>query len=778
MDQNSAEWLDEQKRVNKVITVINNKLAAFKGSTSSLKEDIIGLRKNFWEDVTVNIDEPDDVIETYASIKQQAELLSERERSHGQFYKTSKLLQRLKSSPYFGRFDFSEEEGPEESFYIGIGSLMDENDEDFLIYDWRAPVASLYYDYSPGHVSYRTPEEEISGEMTLKRQYVIREGNMEGMFNTGITIGDSLLQKILGSQATTYMKSIVATIQREQNSIIRFEKGSMLIVQGVAGSGKTSVAMQRIAYLLYRHRNQINADQILLFSPNQMFSTYVSSVLPELGEENMQQSTFHEYVKKRLDHEFTVETPFEQLEDKLVSRKKEGVSTEEMMIQFKSGREFKRLIDDYLSALSHTGMLFRNIKFRGQTLITSKEITTYFYQLDSSLALPNRVELVKEWLLHHLQKVEKEEVEKDWAEEEAALLRREDYMEAYESIQKKQFHGEETFDDTVQEERFLRALVVERKLAPLRRQIKRLRFVHLRKIYRQLFDESIKNYEVPTEWEAIRQSSKENLNQKYLPVEDQTPYLYLQDRIEGRKVNASIKYVFMDEAQDYTWFQFHYIQSMFPYAQFTLLGDYHQSIFAHNYGEDTILSPELHEEPPELFELMRSYRSTKQIVEFAKEMVDDGDKIEAFNRQGHLPEVHYTHTEKEHMQALRICAKRRLNEGYQTVAILCKTIEECRQVYNDIGRELQASLIYKETQPFQEGLVILPIYLAKGIEFESVLVFDASDNNFNRKEDRFLLYTACTRAMHVLDIFCKGRMSPFLRTISEDLYIKKTAVQL
>ena len=314
-DLQNLDWRTEQDRVDFVIKEIDKKTKKFKQGAGNVSSDVLELRKTFWEDVTVNMDEPDDVIETAASIKQQAELLSERERTHKQIDKQLNTLARLKYSPYFGRIDFWENgEKSADQVYLGIASLMDEQDENFLIYDWRAPISSLYYDYPPGPAEYETLEGTIKGEMKLKRQFIIRASEIKGMFDTGVTIGDEMLQEVLGNNASTQMKSIVATIQREQNQIIRDERSNLLIVQGVAGSGKTSAALQRVAYLLYRYRGTLKSENIMLFSPNPLFNSYVATVLPELGEENMQQVTFQEYLNHRLGKEFDVEDPFSQME--------------------------------------------------------------------------------------------------------------------------------------------------------------------------------------------------------------------------------------------------------------------------------------------------------------------------------------------------------------------------------------------------------------------------------------------------------------------------------
>ncbi|UOR11072.1 RNA polymerase recycling motor HelD [Halobacillus amylolyticus] len=765
------DWDVEQQRIAEVRKVIEAKKEQLLKSTGALKGDIIDLRKKFWDDVTVNFDEVDDAVETYASIKQQSELLSERERSHGQYYKNKKLLDRMEESPYFGRIDFAEDEVAKEAIYIGISSLMDKEEDHFLVYDWRAPVSSMYYDFEPGPAHYDTPEGTVEGEIELKRQFVTENGMLTGMFNTGITIGDSLLQKVLGDQASSQMKSIVATIQKEQNAIIRNESSRLLLVQGVAGSGKTSAAMQRVAYLLYRYRKQMNADQILLFSPNQMFSSYVASVLPELGEEPMQQSTFQEYVSKRLDDEFDLQTPFEQLESSLVTKGSGENHHEKEAVDFKSSASFKTMIDNYLGHLSSNGMKFRSIKFRGEVRISAERIEEFFYQLDSAMSMANRVDLVKDWLSSQLKHVEKEERAKDWPEEEAALLTKEDYLKAFQNLEQHQNFNEETFNDFEKEENLLKKMVVRRRMASLRRKIANYKFIQMEKVYEGLFNESFPQVDLqPKNWTQISKHTMQNVQERYLPVEDQTPYLYLQDQLEGRKVNASIRYVFMDEAQDYSVFQYLYIKEMFPYAQFTLLGDKHQAIYTHNHGGMTILDKQAHNGEAKKMELSRSYRSTRPIVEFTKHLLEDGASIEAFNRDGQLPRLWEVTEIQEAKQKIIEVVQDRHREGHETIAILCYSLEESKQVNQLVGEQLGATLIYKETQQFQSGVLILPVYFAKGIEFDSVLVYDAAQQGYQDEEGRLMLYTACTRAMHELDILYNEKDSSILSEIPEELY--------
>lgn len=233
------------------------------------------------------------------------------------------------------------------------------------------------------------------------------------MFNTGLTIGDDLLLDILAQNANEHIRSIVATIQGEQNKIIRHVNTPHLIVEGVAGSGKTAVALQRVAYLLYHYRDQITADQILLITPNQLFNQYVHTVLPDLGEDNMRQLTFSEYATKRLGRQFQLEYPYEQLESLLTEEDDSLYQTKLTIISFKASLHYRELLDTYIEHLANEGLLFKNIAFRGERIITAQEIAEYFYSFNSSIPIPNRLQLVKEWLLQQLSKIEKAEREKN-----------------------------------------------------------------------------------------------------------------------------------------------------------------------------------------------------------------------------------------------------------------------------------------------------------------------------------------------------------------------------
>ncbi|PKG22386.1 RNA polymerase recycling motor HelD [Niallia nealsonii] len=765
-ENKSDEVLQEQKRINHVISEIGEKINKIKKNSQLISGDVGQLRKTFWEDVTVNFDEADDVLETFTSIKQQAELLGERERSYGQIHKQLNTLNKLKYSPYFGRIDFKENGEETEAIYIGIASFMDKEEQNFYIYDWRAPISSIYYDYSKGPAKYEIPEGAVEGELVLKRQFIIRNGKVISLFDTGVTIGDELLLEVLGNQASTMMKSIVATIQKEQNKIIRNDSKKILVVQGVAGSGKTSAALQRVAYLLYRHRKTLTADNIMLFSPNPLFNSYVSTVLPELGEENMQQSTFLEYLVNRVGKGLEVEDPFSQLEILLDAEQQEKASFRLKSIEYKSSLAFKEKIEEEIHRFSTNGIIFKTIAFGGKVFFSKEELARKFYEFDATSSIPNRMELLKEWIQKEMKKHAKQERKQVWVDEEMDLLDKEDYLKAYKLTQKKSNKKIGEFAQYEEEEKILRRFIVNRRFKGIYKFIKNLEFINYIAMYKGIFMEE-RPKELPIDaWETICVKTMEHLKHKKIWNEDATPFAYFKDRLEGKKSNTGIKQVFIDEAQDYSPFQMAYIKELYPYSRMTLLGDVNQAIYAHANNE---LKEEDHKEIERIV-LTKSYRSTQEIVEFTKEIAANGDIIEPFNRHGEKPVI----VEVEDLNLLpgvalnRICTLKK--KKYQTIALICKTKKESEQVYQYLKKHIEVRLIEKGTISYEKGISVIPAYLAKGIEFDAVILYNSSI--YNTELERELFYTACTRAMHELILLTKkNQLNMFIKGINPQTYM-------
>ncbi|WP_058304216.1 RNA polymerase recycling motor HelD [Gorillibacterium timonense] len=775
----NADWETETTRIAKVETLLQQEIEHLEPIVGSLREQVVDIRKHFWDGVSIDLGTADDVIETYASMRQQAEVLTEREIGHRNQADRLKKMIRLLPSPYFGRIDFTETgESDSEPFYIGLATFQNEETGAFYVYDWRTPVASLYYDHSPGPASYETPVMTITGTMDMKRQYVIRNGQLEMMFDTGVTIGDELLQQALSRGADSQMKSIVATIQKEQNRIIRNLTSPMLIVQGAAGSGKTSAALQRVAYLLYRHRSYLKADQIILFSPNPMFNSYVASVLPELGEENMLQTTFQEYLDHSLQPEYQVEDPYDQMEYVLGQTDDSTYEARLEGIRFKASEAYLDAIRNHVLQSGRSGLFFHSLEQNGRVYIDASEIRDCFYRLDKSIQVSNRMDLTRQSLLERLKELEKAERSEDWVTDELDYQDRDRYQQAYVQFRKRLKEKDPSFEDSLQEEDILRRMIVKDHFAPLRRSVQQLEFIDLHSLYLELFRDPAKmvgltnGHALPNAWPEICRITVERLNAKRLPHEDATPLLYLTELVKGFQTNTQIRHVVIDEAQDYSAFQFEFLKRLFPRARMTVLGDFNQAIFTHSttLSGRTPLLQLFGPDKTETIHLTQSYRSTWEIVEFTRSMLDGNEEIVPFRRYGEKPLVVRLADGNSRRDRIVKDTQALQEQGYETVAILCRTAAESRSAYEELKDALPVRLISKDSQSFSKGLSVIPSYLAKGVEFDAVLIYDASEAAYSSESERKLFYTACTRAMHHLTLYSPGPLNPFLRDADSETF--------
>ncbi|MGX7417559.1 RNA polymerase recycling motor HelD [Carnobacterium gallinarum] len=760
MEVNEHDFNYEQRRVDWTISEILRREIILTDSVESVRGEAQDIRSNFWKDVTVNVSESDDVIETEVSIRQQELLLQERELNYKHAEKQLKAMKKLKSSPYFARIDIQEGQNESETIYIGTASFMDQNDE-FLIYDWRAPISSVYYDGALGEVEYLTPDGTQIVEVSLKRQFIIKDAQIEAMFDTTETIGDEMLQDILGNQSNSQMKTIVSTIQQEQNKIIRDTTSQLLFVQGAAGSGKTSAILQRIAYLLYHFRNGLDSNQVVIFSPNKLFNHYISNVLPELGEKNMIQTTFLDFAQARI-HGLRVESLFEQFENKENKQRQE-------LLNLKENAIFYRSLDRYAGYLEKGGMIFKDIKFKQEILFTKKKVAEIFYSFPSHYTMPQRFTYTTEKLLDELNRLVRKESKKEWVEELLESLSEEEY---------KGMSGNQKFESFKEEQTFLAMKVVRKQFKHVRKSINQRRYYHLKAQYADFLKVvpkliKLDSYGISlTEWQSEQSSVISKLNKKQIMMEDSVPYLYLKDITLGKEMMRTIKFVFIDEIQDYSALQITYLKSLFPNARFTMLGDLNQLIFKNKKQEDSLfdsIAPLFDPERIQKIELTKTYRSTADITNFTKGILVDSDTIEAFERKGDLPKVVIDSSYPAMIDSVVEAVAGKQRESNLT-AIIGKTIEDCEKAYELLKTRIDSTLISKENQKLTEGIIVLPSYLAKGLEFDTVVVLDASNHNYHLESERTLLYTICSRAMHHLVITSNGPKSTLFDHVPSELY--------
>ena len=737
LNKNNTEWVSEKEWLEKVLAEIRKQLDEKRNYKERFRKDYMETHKEMWDDIgsvsiSNGLDQVVDFMQFINSTKMQ-------KRSHEFTRKLEEKYEQMLSSPYFGRMDFIENNDDEvEKFYIGISNLINE-EYDFLVYDWRAPVSSMFYEYEIGKAKYECPEGIINGKINLKRQYKINNGKVEYMFDSDINIEDDVLQEILGKSTDNKMKAIVTTIQREQNQVIRNEEYKNLIVQGPAGSGKTSVALHRIAYLLYKHREKIKPQNIVIFSPNDIFNDYISNVLPQLGEENMYQTTFKDYMNTSLGTEFKKEDYGQMMEYIFGHKDLYNYETRIKNIKFKSSLEFINILKEYLSYLEKKDRNFKDIMIKDKLIISSKEIKELFYKDYASLPLKRRLQKIKNRIQFLMEPYEKELIEEVANE----LLNSDSTMTKKEIMNRSRS-------------------IVRNQIINVYNEINRITRFDLLYIYRKLF-EKLDNFYKGSNIKEIKYYTLKNLKYKKLNYEDQIALLYLKGAMGDLPGTSEIKYVIIDEAQDYTPLQYEILNNLFKSANMTILGDLQQSINPYmNLGSYNNIAHIFPKDNTCLINLTKSYRSTMEITKFARRILNKEITDEYVERRGEEPVIFSLPTEEAIKEKLLEDIKVHKEKGYKSIGIITRTVKEAKEVYSFLKDKAPVKAILKDNDEYVSGIVVIPAYLAKGLEFDVALIYNAGDKNYNCEEERLLLYTACTRALHVLAIYYSGEITPLL----------------
>ena len=753
-NENSEEAL-EQKHLDNIMKQIKEREKSLKKSIKSAEGEARNLNSHFFDDVKLDYDGYSTSMETALSIHQQQQLLSEREHAWQHSAKQLDTVERLEKRPYFARVDFKEQgEKKPETIYIGLGSFADKNDH-FLIYDWRAPISSIYYDGKLGEVSYNSPEGKITVDMTKKRQFMIEDGKIVNMFDTNESIGDQMLLEVLSEKASTQMKSIVTTIQQEQNKIIRNTSADLLFVQGAAGSGKTSAILQRIAFLLYRYRGNLTSSDVIMFSPNQLFNDYIKNVLPEMGEQNMVQMTYWQFVARRLPG-MNVENLFKQFEDQ---------NADTNISKFKDSVNFFNLVTRYAKHLNKRGVVFKNIYFRDKKkpYFDKEKIKEIYYSYNENYNLANRIDATREELIKMLNRKIVPEARKAWVARTIEGMSQSELNELYD-------RPDQEFESEAKEEAFLGRKIVLKALKGVHKRILHNHFINMRAQYLSFLRAVPKMVDLAKwnideeDWMHHIDEVKENFKKHDIAITDVSAYLYLYDLITGRRTDYEMRYAFIDEIQDYTPFQLAYLKYNFPRAKFTMLGDLNQAIFTKDESRSLLkqISGLFDPEKIDVVQLTKSYRSTKQLTNFTKQILRQGEKIEAFNRQGPKPVIWGRDSDEQAIDVL-VDVLRDNEKRKMTTAIITKDLADAKFVHEKLSEKGEKStLIATANQRLVDGTLVIPSYLAKGLEFDAVVMWGANKKNYHQLDETQLVYTITSRAMYKLDVIYTGEKSPLL----------------
>ncbi|MDA2729254.1 UvrD-helicase domain-containing protein [Bacillus cereus] len=629
--------------------------------------------------------------------------------------------------PYFGRLDF-QEDGKEEvmPIYIGKVGVSDKDTMKPIVIDWRAPVASMFYSFTGGDelAFYQSPDGLVEGDVYLKRNISIRKRELERVVDTyvkgneDVSHADDFLLYRLGENKDNKLKDIVSTIQSEQNDIIRAERNLPLLIQGVAGSGKTTIALHRLAFLIYEYREQLEAERMIVFAPNSLFLDYISSVLPELGVGNINQTTFPDWALRTLDDSVKLKQTEEKLKEAFSIHRDER---KVMLGKLKGTLEFKSFIEEQM------------------VQIEKELVPTINFEAWDKAVIP--VEDIKKWMQveykHYPLKKRRER-----------LVGR---MKRWIEIELKKYG--ETNEKKLLKKEATKRLNTYMKFWPKMSAL-------------SLYSSILKSKEILEVLpEELVKETEKNCRKKEVYVEDLPALIYIHHRITGIEIGQKFHHVVIDEAQDFSPFQVYVLKEITLGNSFTILGDLSQAIYDYQGIEDWSAFKEVFQETG-YYELTRSYRSTKEIIEFANEIIKNAEipvglAMPVF-RSGE--EVKVIHTEDQFTEILKTL-KQLQNADVKTIAVIGRTDDECRDMYEKLTNAgLTVNVIEADQSKYEGGISVVPVYLAKGLEFDAVLLIDVDEEHYkNTKHDAKLLYVGCTRSLHDLWIFHSGEASPLIK---------------
>jgi len=675
MGISKEEYVKEEKILSKVQKLLGDTLTSLGKDVYHDEEDFTEFKKMMWEN-SGSFD-AGEMQQVMAATSQEAERVLQKQR----YFK--KLCQ-IKNKPYFASIVFKDDRGKIWNIYISLTYLKDD-DFNNILYDWRSPICSLFYDYEVGPCSYIAPGGEYFGELKRKRQYKIENCKLIGVFDNSLNIDDEILQEVLARESSDKMKNVVNTIQQEQNQVIRNLEDHNLIVQGIAGSGKTTVALHRIAFLLYRLEN-LSSNNILIFSPNPIFTEYISDVLPSLGEDNTLQTTFNDYLSYSINEYKEVE-PFTDFVARYYTYQVDDVE----LVKYKQSDEIIDDLDKYLNYYVERAEFVESFYEDEINYVDREQINHLLHYKYDRLPLFERVEEIAEKL------------------------------------------SSDFYDGSCKKKGTFRKLLKEH--ANFKRDFK--------EIYKGFFLSPFCKVTL-TEREIDKFIKK-----KVLYYEDALLFAYIKGVLAGFPYEQQIKQVVIDEAQDYNKLQYIIISKIFARADFTILGDINQNINPYYHYNSLEELNNIFKNGSKYLELLKTYRSSPEIIEYTNKILNL-NHVNAIRRDNHKPVLFRRHLEDLKEQLLLDINY--LKENYASVAIITKDDREAEKIFNLIKDDVSISYINLETKKFKRDLILVPAYLAKGLEFDSVILYNDRKNSY-KKNERNLLYVACTRAQHELYIY-------------------------
>ena len=615
-----------------------------------------------------------------------------------------------------------------------------------------------------GAAEYTCPEGLIQGEIKLKRQYFFNDdGDLEDLMDIDITTNDEMLQPFLSANSDTRLKNIVATIQAEQNKIIRATMWKPLIVQGVAGSGKTTIALHRIAYLIYNCGQDFFPEEFLIIAPNKFFLNYISNVLPDLGVERVQQRTYEEIAFEVIGKEFKIEDPNEKLslliDNHKTSKQKAYCEVMEAASMFKSTVRFKNVMDEYIYEVEKRFLPNIDFKIMDYTFMTKEEIQRLFSREYAYLPLCRRIEEIKKHMYNQVMNNNTrlvEEIEMDaryqiskvkYANDIAEIQRaqiRAIYDERDKKVNSITKNARKNVNDYFKENKILEPLQYYKEFI-------------------EIYLEELTKNRIPIEQiKYIKESFRASQRKGKIEMEDIAPLMYLKFMIHGVKTKFELKHIVVDEAQDFSEFQFYIFKKIVKSNSLTILGDLSQGIYYYRGTRNWQKTMDVvfqGESDLEYLTLKKTYRTTEEIMNMANRVIMHiQDKLkcplgEPVMKNGEPVTIRKFESEDAMINRIKYRLTEFEKKNFKNIAIICKTVEDCVKMKELIGRE-DIHMISDKDSEYNGGISVVHSYLSKVLEFDAVIITNADNFNYTNSEvDTKLLYVCITRAMNTLDIY-------------------------
>ncbi|GIM28788.1 DNA helicase [Clostridium polyendosporum] len=697
--EKEIELLVEKKRLEEVINTINEEILNYISKRKHITDYIVNYRKKVLEDYR---DDEDKLVEYFDHERYV------KEEAFKTIDKRLKELTILKESPYFGKITFKEKGELAENLYIGRFGLTPEESFEPVVVDWRAPVASLFYHGGLGDATYESPRGPIDTEILSRRQLIVKKGSLQGMFDSAIDVKDEILQMVLSSNSGEKLKDVIMTIQSEQDEIIRSSRDKTVVVNGVAGSGKTTIALHRVAYLLYNFRKQLH-DKVLILGPNSIFMEYISQVLPSLGEVGVRQQTFTNFVLNEIDIDDEI-MDFSNYIERILSGDEEFIKE----AKYKNSENFFKKLSDYIKGIEENYFEVNPVTYFGEEIIGVDEIKELFNKHYIYMPLFRRSQKIKRVIISKI---------KDKRDEKVWELNKE--IEEY----KKSLTSDE--------------LIMEHTNIEFKRRIR------IREIVREVMNSRAALEEWIDNEPTISLYHKFN-GYKKLTGDDLAPILYMMIKLEGKKTKIDIKHIVIDEAQDYSALQFQVIRDLTGCRNFTIVGDVNQRLVKHSEVAPMLeINKNFEDIEVEHFDLTNSYRSTMEIMKYANNFLKE-ERIVPLVRHGEAVESIEFSIEEDMIDEILKSVEYYRDADIESIAIITKNVEELNRIYPKLREHIPLIKFHREDIIYKSGIVIIPSYFAKGLEFDGVIIVDYNEN---KDEEDLIKYIMCTRALHRLKDF-------------------------